>query len=66
MKSEERGVIPRIVDSVFDRIGSSNDFDVSVSMLEIYEEKILDLLNSSRDLLQIRELKGNVFVSFFQ
>lgn len=32
-------------------------------MLEIYEEKVIDLLCISRECLQIRESKGAVFVS---
>ncbi|MCP9263449.1 Chromosome-associated kinesin KIF4 [Dirofilaria immitis] len=47
--SEGHGIISRIV-------------DVTASMLEIYEEKVIDLLCVNRECLQIRESKGVVFV----
>lgn len=33
-------------------------------MLEVYEEKILDLLSGSKEPLQIREKDGSTFVCF--
>jgi len=40
-------------------------FQVSVSMLEIYDEKVLDLLSGGKEPLPIREdQSGSVFVSF--
>ena len=46
---ELKGLIPRIVERIFDRILKSDDedieFTVRVSYLEIYLEKIRDLLN---------------------
>ncbi|KHN86236.1 Chromosome-associated kinesin KIF4 [Toxocara canis] len=62
MSSERRGIIARMVDAIFQQIGSSQRFKVSVSMLEIYEERVVDLLTLSRDGLQIREMNGAVFV----
>lgn len=35
-------------------------------MLEIYDEKVQDLLSGAKDQLQIRELSGSVFVSIIQ
>jgi hypothetical protein len=51
--SEDKGVIPRLADHIFDHIskepaqnadGSSTTFSVTCSMLEIYNEKVRDLL----------------------
>ncbi|KAJ3339747.1 hypothetical protein HDU93_007863 [Gonapodya sp. JEL0774] len=57
----ERGLVPRIVESVFGTIESSPDwmeFTVKCSYMEIYMEKIRDLLNPSSDSLPIHEEKG--------
>uniref|UniRef100_A0A915C6H6 Kinesin motor domain-containing protein n=1 Tax=Parascaris univalens TaxID=6257 RepID=A0A915C6H6_PARUN len=62
INSERRGIITRMVDAIFEQIGLSPLYSVSVSMLEIYEERVIDLLTPSRDNLQIREMKGAVFV----
>jgi len=48
---EDRGVIPRMVNQVFDIIGDAPEeieFQVKVSMIEIYREKIRDLLDPSK------------------
>ncbi|EJW80466.1 kinesin motor domain-containing protein, partial [Wuchereria bancrofti] len=60
--SEGRGIISRLVDGIFKQIGTSERHRVTASMLEIYEEKVIDLLCISRECLQIRESKGVVFV----
>jgi kinesin family protein 5 len=47
----ERGVIPRMVSQVFELIGMSDEsieFSVKVSMIEIYREKIRDLIEPSK------------------
>uniref|UniRef100_A0A0N5AZQ2 Kinesin motor domain-containing protein n=1 Tax=Syphacia muris TaxID=451379 RepID=A0A0N5AZQ2_9BILA len=62
LSDENRGVIPRIVDAIFRQADNSTAYSLSVSMLEVYEEKILDLLSSSKDPLQIREKDGATFV----
>ena len=44
---EEKGVIPRAVESIFQRLGNSDkysEFSVSASYLEIYNEEMTDLL----------------------
>jgi len=46
---ENQGIIPRMIRTVFNRIESSSEnieFSVKVSMSEIYNEKIKDLLNT--------------------
>jgi kinesin family member 5 len=45
---EMQGIIPRMVRTVFNRIDTASDaieFSVKVSMIEIYCEKIKDLLD---------------------
>jgi len=58
---ELQGIIPRMVRTVFSRIDSASDaieFSVKVSMIEIYMEKIRDLLDPSKDNLKVHEEKG--------
>jgi hypothetical protein len=60
--NEERGVIPRAMKYLFSLL-HGKPHKVSVSYLEIYNEKILDLLSPTQDNLEIREDKtGNVQV----
>ena len=57
---ELQGIIPRMVRTVFNRIHTASEnmeFSVKVSMCEIYNEKIKDLFNPSRDNLKIHEEK---------
>jgi len=48
----QKGLIPRICDSLFEQIQQSNDpnttFKVEVSYMEIYNEKVRDLLCPKR------------------
>lgn len=58
---ELQGIIPRMVRTVFNRIDTASDqieFSVKVSMIEIYMEKIRDLLEPQHDNLKIHEEKG--------
>jgi kinesin family protein 5 len=55
-----KGLLPRCVSSIFERIASSPnylEFRIKISMVEIYMEKIRDLLDSSKVDLKIRENK---------
>lgn len=55
---ENQGIIPRMVRTVFNRIETASEnmeFAVSVSMCEIYNERIKDLLNPKQDNLKIHE-----------
>lgn len=57
---EQKGIIPRIVEQIFDRImksDSSIEFMVKVGYMEIYMERIRDLLVPSNDNLPIHEDK---------
>ena len=55
-----QGIVPRMVRTVFNRIETASEnmeFAVSVSMCEIYNERIKDLLNPKQDNLKIHEEK---------
>ncbi len=55
-----RGIIPRMVVNVFERIAQASEsieFTVKAGMLEIYNEKIRDLLDPSKNNLNVREDK---------
>lgn len=58
--TNEEGIIKRMINTVFDYIGKSPDnleFRMKVSVVEIYMEKIRDLINSSKVGLKLREDK---------
>ena len=58
---EKQGIIPRMVRTVFNRIETASEnmeFSVKVSMCEIYNEKIKDLLDPRKDNLKIHEERG--------
>lgn len=55
---ENRGIIPRMVDGIFSKIESAPDeieFTVKVSMIEIYNEKIRDLLDPKKTNLKVSD-----------
>jgi len=58
---ELEGLIPRMVRTIFDRIESGGtqfaniEFTVRVSYVEIYNEKLRDLLNPDGEVLKIRD-----------
>lgn len=59
---ESQGIIPRIVSSLFSRISSDTShtkFSVIVSMIEIYNETIKDLLDPEKEDLKIFRSKKN-------
>jgi kinesin family protein 5 len=58
---ELQGIIPRMIRTVFKRIDTGSDaieFSVKVSMIEIYMEKIRDLLDITKDNLKVHEDKN--------
>lgn len=58
LNGEQQGVVPRMVSSIFDGIGDADEnmqFVLMVSVFEIYNEHIKDLLNPDNDNLKIRE-----------
>lgn len=68
LQDDNRGITPRIISEIFETIANLNaDVTVSVSMLEIYNENVWDLLAKGErtDPLQIRENpRGGVIVSY--
>jgi len=57
---ENKGIIPRMVEGIFQKIESAPEdieFTVKVSMIEIYNEKIRDLLDPKKNNLKIHEQK---------
>ena len=61
-EQSKQGIIPRMISHVFKHIykNEDTDFMIKVSMIEIYQEKIRDLFDTSRVNLNIREdsIKG--------
>jgi len=56
--SSLRGMIPRVIDTLFEGIGAADaciEFTVKVSVVEIYNERIRDLLDTNKDRLEIKE-----------
>nr|BAN16545.1 ADB2008819 [Acytostelium subglobosum] len=59
--AELKGVIPRMINTVFECINKADqnvEFIVKASYIEIYMEKIRDLLDVRKDNLRVREEKG--------
>lgn len=55
-----RGIIPRMVETIFEAITQASEtveFTVKASMIEIYNEKVRDLLDPSKDNLNVHEEK---------
>eukprot|EP00826_Nyctotherus_ovalis_P022017 TRINITY_DN17208_c0_g1_i3.p1 TRINITY_DN17208_c0_g1~~TRINITY_DN17208_c0_g1_i3.p1 ORF type:complete len:716 (-),score=267.91 TRINITY_DN17208_c0_g1_i3:108-2255(-) len=53
-----KGLVPRLVGELFDKIEEASEaieFVIGVAMIEIYNEKIKDLLDPSKDNLSVRE-----------
>lgn len=58
--TENPGIIPRIVSCIFESIDESSEnieFELRVSIMEIYKEEIKDLLDISNRNLKIRSEK---------
>ncbi|XP_075511098.1 kinesin-like protein KIN-1 isoform X2 [Primulina tabacum] len=66
-EEKEKGLLPRVVDGIFDIIKHSNDMSkymIKLSMVEIYMERVRDLFDLSKDNLQIKESREQgIFVS---
>ena len=58
---ENQGIIPRMVRTIFNRIETASEnieFTVKISMCEIYNERIKDLMDPNKDNLKIHEEKA--------
>jgi kinesin family protein 22 len=58
------GLLPRLVNEILEMMqkGKDDDWVLEASMLEIYQEKIFDLLGKKKDKLLIRDANGKVEV----
>src|SRR4051812_34551017 len=55
---DNRGIIPRLVEDIFNAIDDSDEwmqFTIKTSYVEIYQEKVKDLINPVKENLKIRE-----------
>lgn len=64
---DEMGVIPRAVGEIFEKIASTpeDEFNVSCSFVELYQEKLYDLLSDNareQSIVDIREVEGKVVI----
>lgn len=57
------GILPRLVSSILDKMDQMVEPRLNISMLEIYQEKIYDLLARRRENLSIRDANGRVEVA---
>ena len=65
-KGEDKGVSPRAVQELFLRVESTKmdwQYTLTFSMLEIYNESILDLLDNSPAKVRIDEWRYTVYMS---
>jgi kinesin family protein 5 len=63
---EQRGIIPRVVDKIFESIDESSEnieFELKVSVMEIYKEEIKDLLDINNKNLKLRSEKPSGVLS---
>jgi kinesin family protein 5 len=63
---ERSGIIPRMVFQIFDSIAKCSEhmeFRIKVSMVELYMEKLRDLINTKKNDLKIRsDKKKGIFI----
>ncbi|CAN0914342.1 Kinesin-like protein KIN-1 [Linum grandiflorum] len=64
LKSDDmqKGLLPRVVDGLFDHIASAGDsskYKIKLSMVEIYMERVRDLFDLAKDNLVIKQSKEN-------
>lgn len=60
--TQQPGIMPHLVNAILQRMADKTEWDLQTSMLEIYQEKIFDLLGKKRDKLSIRDGNGRVEV----
>ena len=56
------GVLPLLVEAVLNQLKDMDEWDLQTSMMEIYQDKIYDLLGKKKDKLSIRDGNGRVEV----
>lgn len=65
--NDDMGVIPRAVGEIFEQISTmpDDDFTVQCSFIELYQEKLYDLLSKNsreQSLVDIREIDGRIVI----
>lgn len=61
--SQNPGILPRLVSRILDHVAMHDDWELHISMLEVYQENIFDLLGKKREKLSIRDGFGKVEVA---
>ena len=61
--ADQPGLLPQIVNYLLSRLENNNKAELKLSILEIYQEKIYDLLNKKKEKLTIRDGNGRVEVN---
>jgi hypothetical protein len=57
------GILPRLVSAIQENMDPCSKYELSISMLEIYQDKIYDLLGKRKEKLSIRDGNGKVEVA---
>jgi hypothetical protein len=60
---ENPGILPKLLSELLEIMTGKNNWELNISMLEIYQEKIYDLLSNKKEKLSIRDGNGKVEVS---
>jgi hypothetical protein len=67
---DNRGIVPRVVESIFENIEQCGEGSILVSCMEIYQEKLKDLLckasEKNNQNLKIRESAHGIWVEVLQ
>merc|ERR1719193_2130479 len=67
---QHQGLIPRMIDDVFEHIyemdTTNSIFGVQISYVEIYMERIRDLLQPTNENLRIREKVNDIYIEGVQ
>ena len=57
VQDPQAGIIPRTLHQIFEKLSENNtEFSVKVSLLEIYNEELFDLLSTSDDITERLQL----------
>eukprot|EP00602_Paraphysomonas_sp_CaronLab_P003674 CAMPEP_0185032250 /NCGR_PEP_ID=MMETSP1103-20130426/20198_1 /TAXON_ID=36769 /ORGANISM="Paraphysomonas bandaiensis, Strain Caron Lab Isolate" /LENGTH=697 /DNA_ID=CAMNT_0027568079 /DNA_START=1 /DNA_END=2094 /DNA_ORIENTATION=+ len=59
---QDPGILPRLVNKLLEELSPSDKADITLSMFEIYQEKLFDLL-SKRTKLSVRDRNGQVEIN---
>jgi hypothetical protein len=57
-EEDNTGLLPRLINTILQRTEGATGSDIKLSMLEIYKEKVYDLMNPTKNKLSLRDKKG--------